>query len=74
MRRNMAEIEIGILSRQCLDRRIPTPNLLQTEAVPFIIVMLVWLVVVGILRSRHCRLKIPLSISAMLRQLACLGG
>ena len=42
----MAEIESGILSRQCLDRRIPTPNLLQTEAVPFIIIMLVWLVVV----------------------------
>lgn len=28
---NMAEIEIGILSRQCLDRRIPTPKLLQIE-------------------------------------------
>ena len=28
---NMAEIEIGILSRQCLDRRIPTPQLLQSE-------------------------------------------
>ncbi len=28
---NMAEIEIGILSRQCLDRRIPTPQLLQRE-------------------------------------------
>jgi len=28
---NMAEIEIGILSRQCLDRRLPTPNLLQRE-------------------------------------------
>jgi hypothetical protein len=28
---NMAEIEIGILSRQCLDRRIPTPKLLQAE-------------------------------------------
>ena len=28
---NMAEIEIGILSRQCLDRRIPTPHLLQRE-------------------------------------------
>jgi len=28
---NMAEIEIGILSRQCLDRRIPTPRGLQSE-------------------------------------------
>jgi hypothetical protein len=28
---NMAEIEIGILSRQCLDRRIPTPQLLRCE-------------------------------------------
>jgi len=28
---NMAEIEIGILSRQCLDRRIPTIDLLQDE-------------------------------------------
>ena len=28
---NMAEIEIGILSRQCLDRRVPTPQLLQRE-------------------------------------------
>lgn len=28
---NMAEIEIGILSRQCLDRRIPTPGELQDE-------------------------------------------
>ena len=28
---NMAEIEIGILSRQCLDRRIPNPQLLQRE-------------------------------------------
>ena len=28
---NMAEIEIGILSRQCLDRRIPDRNALQTE-------------------------------------------
>ena len=28
---NMAEIEIGILSRQCLDRRIPNPKLLQQE-------------------------------------------
>lgn len=28
---NMAEIEIGILSRQCLDRRLPTPQLLQRE-------------------------------------------
>lgn len=28
---NMAEIEIGILSRQCLDRRIPNCNALQTE-------------------------------------------
>ena len=28
---NMAEIEIGILSRQCLDRRIPTPQHLQRE-------------------------------------------
>ena len=28
---NMAEIEIGILSRQCLDRRIPSPQLLQRE-------------------------------------------
>lgn len=28
---NMAEIEIGILSRQCLDRRIPTPDALQAE-------------------------------------------
>ena len=28
---NMAEIEIGILSRQCLDRRIPTPKALQVE-------------------------------------------
>ena len=28
---NMAEIEIGILSRQCLDRRIPTAPLLQRE-------------------------------------------
>jgi hypothetical protein len=28
---NMAEIEIGILSRQCLDRRIPSPQALQTE-------------------------------------------
>lgn len=28
---NMAEIEIGILARQCLDRRIPNCNALQTE-------------------------------------------
>jgi hypothetical protein len=28
---NMAEIEIGILNRQCLDRRIPTPQALQRE-------------------------------------------
>jgi hypothetical protein len=28
---NMAEIEIGILSRQCLDRRIANPELLQAE-------------------------------------------
>jgi hypothetical protein len=28
---NMAEIEIGILSRQCLDRRIPSLDLLQSE-------------------------------------------
>jgi hypothetical protein len=28
---NMAEIEIGILSRQCLDRRIPDPEALQRE-------------------------------------------
>ena len=28
---NMAEIEIGILSRQCLDRRIPNAQLLQHE-------------------------------------------
>jgi hypothetical protein len=27
----MAEIEIGILSRQCLDRRIPSVDLLQSE-------------------------------------------
>ncbi|MND02153.1 hypothetical protein D3C83_214290 [compost metagenome] len=27
----MAEIEIGILSRQCLDRRIPNPQALQRE-------------------------------------------
>lgn len=28
---NMAEIEIGTLSRQCLDRRIPNRELLETE-------------------------------------------
>jgi DDE superfamily endonuclease len=28
---NMAEIEVGILSRQCLDRRIETRELLQSE-------------------------------------------
>lgn len=28
---NMAEIEIGILSRQCLDRRIPDPGALRVE-------------------------------------------
>jgi hypothetical protein len=28
---NMAEIEIGILSRQCLDRRIPSVDLLHSE-------------------------------------------
>jgi hypothetical protein len=28
---NMAEIEIGILTRQCLDRRIPNPQALQHE-------------------------------------------
>jgi recombinational DNA repair ATPase RecF len=28
---NMVEIEIGILSRQCLDRRIETRELLQSE-------------------------------------------
>jgi hypothetical protein len=28
---NMAEIEIGILSRQCLDRRVGSRHLLQTE-------------------------------------------
>ena len=28
---NMAEIEIGILNRQCLDRRIPNPQALQRE-------------------------------------------
>ena len=28
---NMAEIEIGILSRQCLNRRIPNAQLLQRE-------------------------------------------
>lgn len=27
----MAEIEIGILSRQCLDRRIPSREILQAE-------------------------------------------
>ena len=27
----MAEIEIGILSRQCLDRRIPDPGALRVE-------------------------------------------
>lgn len=29
---NMAEIELGILARQCLDRRIPDKNTLQAEA------------------------------------------
>lgn len=29
---NMAEIEIGVLTRQCLDRRIPTIEMLATEA------------------------------------------
>ena len=29
--RNMAEIEIGVLSRQCLDRRIASRELLQSE-------------------------------------------
>lgn len=28
---NMAEIELSVLARQCLDRRIPTPELLQCE-------------------------------------------
>jgi hypothetical protein len=28
---NMAEIEIGILERQCLDRRIPNETMLQRE-------------------------------------------
>jgi DDE superfamily endonuclease len=28
---NVAEIEIGILSRQCLDRRIPSVDILQSE-------------------------------------------
>jgi hypothetical protein len=28
---NMAEIEIGTLSRQCLNRRIPNRELLETE-------------------------------------------
>jgi hypothetical protein len=28
---NMAEIEIGILSRQCLDRRVASPELLRSE-------------------------------------------
>jgi hypothetical protein len=28
---NMAQIEIGILSRQCLDRRIPSRQLLHSE-------------------------------------------
>jgi DDE superfamily endonuclease len=28
---NMAEIEIGILSRQCLDRRVASRQLLQSE-------------------------------------------
>lgn len=28
---NMAEIEIGVLSRQCLDRRIPGPDALRVE-------------------------------------------
>ena len=28
---NMAEIEIGILSRQCLDRRVASRDLLQSE-------------------------------------------
>ena len=28
---NMAEIEIGVLSRQCLDRRIPSKQLLRSE-------------------------------------------
>ncbi len=28
---NMAEIEIGILSRQCLDRRMPDQRMLQHE-------------------------------------------
>lgn len=29
---NMVEIELSILSRQCLNRRIPNPTLLQSEA------------------------------------------
>ena len=28
---NMAEIEIGIMDRQCLDRRIPTAKILTSE-------------------------------------------
>ena len=28
---NMAEIEIGILSRQCLDRRVASESLLRSE-------------------------------------------
>ena len=28
---NMAEIEIGVLARQCLDRRIPGPETLRRE-------------------------------------------
>ena len=29
---NMAEIEIGVMTRQCLDRRIPDPSVLRREA------------------------------------------
>lgn len=32
---NMAEIELSILSRQCLDRRIPSPNALRREIKPW---------------------------------------
>ena len=28
---NMAEIELGVLARQCLDRRIPEQNVLRSE-------------------------------------------
>ena len=40
---NMAEIELSILSRQCLDRRIPDQDFLRSEVEAWVIVMIILL-------------------------------